>query len=516
MPNVLAVDWDQDQARYVLGTIGGRRVRVRALGAHQFPADAADGEAADGSFAAWIQGVLKKHQVRRCRLLVGLPRSSVEMLYLTLPPATDAELPELVANQAMQESPTVSEDTVLDYVASVAAAADEPRRATVAALSSDELQRVQRRCGAAGLKPQRVVLRPLASISLFRRLVPGTQHTCLVLDRVGREVDLNIVAQGRLVLSRTVRLPAEISDEELPERLLAEIHRTLLAAPRERLGDAAIDRVYLLGGQQDHHGLAEQIDEQESLSARVLDPFALTGVAETRVPPDRGRFAPLLGMLLDEVVGSHPVDFLHPRRPPKPLGRWRVAAAVAGLIAIIGLGLAMYVWGQLSAIQADNLNLKLRLRELNETARKAVAQKERIEAIAAWKTRDVNWLDELRDLSVRFPGPRDAVVLRMTMRPAQNRGGMIDMQGLVRDPNIVVNMERQIRDPFRKVRSRRIQQRALEDDYTWLFETSISVAPRKPDQYAAAASTENSADPQAEESPPAEQAASKPPDEIAP
>jgi Tfp pilus assembly protein PilN len=158
---------------------------------------------------------------------------------------------------------------------------------------------------------------------------------------------------------------------------------------------------------------------------------------------------------------------------------------VGGMLAVVALVLGIYVWGELSEVREENAALRARLRELNETARKAVQQRDRIEAIAGWRARDVQWLDELRDLSVRFPPPRDAVLMRMTMRPAQSQGGVIDLQGLVRDPNIVVNMERQVRDRFRNVRSRRIQQRALEDDYTWLFETSVSVFPRRPDQYLA-------------------------------
>ena len=147
------------------------------------------------------------------------------------------------------------------------------------------------------------------------------------------------------------------------------------------------------------------------------------------------------------------------------------------------MALGLYVWGSLAEVNADNQRLSVRLRDLNDTARKAVKQKERIEAVAAWKNRDVNWLEELRDLSARFPGARDAVVLRMSMRPAQGAGGLIDLQGLVRDPKVVVNLERQVRDDFRAVRSRRVQQRTQENDYTWLYETSISVTPRGPDQY---------------------------------
>jgi Tfp pilus assembly PilM family ATPase len=517
MPHVLAVDWDQDQARYVLGVISGRRVRVRALGSHDFAANEGNSEAVDQAFGLWIKGVLKKHAARHCRLLIGVPRSSVELLYMNLPPATDAELPEMVANQAMQESATITEDTILDFVVSEGPA-DQPRRVTVAALPQSELQLVRNRCAAAGLKAQRVVFRPLASTSLFRRLVSGARRACLIVGRVGREVDLNIVSQGRLMFTRTIQLPAQISGEDLADRLATEIQRTILAAPREQLGDQAIERIYLIGGTADYEMVIEQFDGQDTIDVMVLDPFALTGVTEARVPPDRGRFAPLLGMLLDEAVRAHPVDFLHPRRPVKPVPRWRIALAVAGMIAVLGLGLTFHVWSQLAEVNDVNQGLRRQLGELNATARKAVEQRKRIEAIAAWRSRDANWLEELRDLSQRFPSGRDAVLLRMTMRPSQTRGGIIDMQGLVRDPNIVANMEGSIRDPFRSVRSRRLSQRAVDEDYTWTFETSISVAPRRPDQYPGARSDVAAAEspPQPEETAPTALIAEKPTDEASP
>lgn len=480
MPQVLAVDWDQQQARYVLANISGRKVRVRALGAQDLAG--LEPQAADEAFGRWIKAVLKKHKVRGCRLLVGLPRSSVEMLPMTLPPAADGELPELVANQAMQESAAITEDTLLDFYP---APGDplQPRQLTVAALSEDERGRIARRCVAAGFKPRRMVLRSMASISLFRRLATPGRRSGLIVNRVGCEVDLNVVQQGRPVFFRTVRLPDDIVAEEAADRLLAEVQRTLFAVPSEALAGQSVDNVYLIGGQADYESLAERIEQQRSLSAEVLDPFAVTEVLESRIPPHREHFAPLLGILLDEAADSHPIDFLHPRRPAKRVSRWRLAGSAAGLVAAVALLLGVYVWGQLAAAGKENAALRARLNDLNVTARKAVQQKERIEAIAAWKARDVNWLDELRDLSLRFPGARDAVVQRLTMRPAQSRGAVIDMQGLVRDPNIVVNMERQIRHPLRNVRSRRIQQRSLDDDYTWLFETSLAILPRRAEQY---------------------------------
>jgi hypothetical protein len=274
-----------------------------------------------------------------------------------------------------------------------------------------------------------------------------------------------------------------VSDEDVADRLVAETKRTVLAAPREHVGEGGVRRIYLFGRQADYESAAGDIGDALSLPVEVLDPLDAVEIPDAAVAPQPERLAPLLGALLDEAAGGHSLDFLHPRRRPHPWARWRIAALAAGVVVVAALAAGLYVWGNLADVNSENQQLAARLRELNETARKAVKQKQRIEAIAAWKNRDINWLEELRDLSVRFPGPRDAVVLRMSLRPSQGAGGLIDLQGLVRDPKVVVNLERQVRDEFRTVRSRRVQQRTQDDDYTWLYETSVSVAPRSPDQY---------------------------------
>jgi hypothetical protein len=136
-----------------------------------------------------------------------------------------------------------------------------------------------------------------------------------------------------------------------------------------------------------------------------------------------------------------------------------------------------------SEIDDTNRTLYARYKEMEPTMKRVAEQKKLYDAIRAWNERDVNWLDEMRDLSIRFPGPRDAVVLRMSMRFSSDSGGLIDLHGLVRDPKVLATMEQQVRDGKRKVRSRRIQERTLEHDYTWMYETSMAVAARSKDQY---------------------------------
>jgi Tfp pilus assembly PilM family ATPase len=482
MPHILVLDWDQHEIRLVLGQTIGRKTQVLALNSLPLPALGEDPEGGDQALGTQIKEWLAPWRADRPRVLVALPRSAVELLYLTLPPATDEELPELVTNLAVQESPTISEQTLLDFLPS-AGTPEAPRLVLAAALADEEQRRIRARLAAAGLTPQRIVLRPLGGASLFRQLIASSDRTCLVINRIGQDVELNLVAPGRIVFSRTVRLPEQASEEDVADRLVAEAKRTVLAAPREHVGDEGIRNVYVFGRPAEYESLAADLGRALSLPVEVLDPLDAVEAPEVAVPPQPERFAPLLGVLLDEAADSHAIDLLHPRRPPHPWKRWRIPALAASGLALVALALGFYVWGNLAEVNADNERLAARLRDLNETARKAVKQKQRIEAIAAWKGRDVNWLEELRDLSLRFPGPRDAVVMRMSMRPSQGAGGLIDLQGLVRDPTVVVNLESQVRDEFRTVRSRRVQQRTQENDYTWLYETSVSVAPRRPDQY---------------------------------
>ena len=483
MARVLAVDWNRHEARYVLASTRGGKVKVDVVEAMPL-VDVAEGGAEprpdlSGSLAAW----LTETKAGRVSALVGVERSSIELLHLTLPPAKDAELPELVANQAMRESQLIGDSSIIDFF-SIDDDPAAPRSVIAAAITRDELARIEQTCLAAGVKPARMLLRPFASASLFVRAAEPSEDAYLLVNRFTDEADLTIVVDQKPVFFRTVRLPEGGSEAEATARLLAEVKRTLAAAPQTHLGDEAAECVYLFGRAGDHQELVEQIRDEVDLPAKVFDPFEALRVGEELVPEDSGRFAPLLGMLLDEAAGSHAVDLLHPRKRPQPVNRARIAIIAAGLLVAVVLGIAFNTWSKLSEINRENQDLKEQLRLLNETAKKAAGQNKMINAIAEWQRRDVIWLDELRDLSLRFPSSRDVVVLRMSMSTSSQSGrGTIDLQGLVRDPRIVFSIEGNVRDDFRHVSGKRTQQRASEKDYTWLFETSMAVARRRPSQY---------------------------------
>ncbi|NUQ62638.1 MAG: hypothetical protein HUU20_09125, partial [Pirellulales bacterium] len=113
--NLLAVDWDRREARYVLASASGERLRIHAVAAVPLVDVIEGGHAPHPDIGNSLRAALADQKVGRPTTLVGVDRSSVELLQFTLPPAQDGELPEMVANQAMRESPQVSEESIIDF-----------------------------------------------------------------------------------------------------------------------------------------------------------------------------------------------------------------------------------------------------------------------------------------------------------------------------------------------------------------------------------------------------------------
>ena len=477
MARMLAVDWDRHEARYVLGTTGAGKVQVHAVGAVSLVDVAEGGSEPQPDLSGSLAAALADEKIGRLPALIGVERSSIELLHFTLPPARDNELPVLVANQAMRESQLIGEQSVIDFVP-IDDNPAAPRNVIAAALSPDERERIQATCAAAGLKPSRMLLRPFAAASLFVRTASPTEETYLLVNRITDEVDLTIVVEGRPVFFRTVRLPENADEAQLTERLLMEINRTLAAAPQTHLGGETVECVYLFGRVDDHQDLVERIRDDLYLTAKVFDPFEALRVDEELVPEDSGRFVPLLGMLLDEAAGSHAVDFLHPREKPRPVNRARIAAIAGAVLTAVILGVAYERWSTWSEIDAQYDAKKEEYDKLKKATAKAGDLKKLVDAIEAWKARDVVWLDELRDLSLRLPSSRDVVLSGMSLTPSQSGGGTIDFEGLMRAPGVLVNLEKKIRDEYRQVRSKGVRERRGEKEYTWTFDTSLSVKRR--------------------------------------
>ena len=481
MARVLAIDWDGREARCLLATASGDKLRVLAAASVPLVDVAEGGGQSRPDVGGSLRAAMGDWSVGRAATIVAVNRAKVELMNFTLPPAKDPELAQLVRLQASRESQSLEEGAVLDFVPMSEDPA-EPREVMAAVLPDAHRRAIEQACAEAGLRAASLVLRPLSTASLFVRTA-APQRPSLLVSLVADEADLTVISEGRVVFLRTVRLPEEVNEYVAAQRLSAEVSRTLVVAQQGPLGGASVEQVYLYGGQDEHQALVEQLQLDLGLSVSAMDPFEAADVSGVELPAGAGRFSSLLGMVLDESRGSHALDFLHPRRPPAPPNRRRTltfaAAAVAAVVFWAGYS---FYWDPLARAEADNRRLGQEVKNCEETLKRYSRQKQVADYVRAWRAGEVVWLDELRDLSLRLPSSRDVLLQRMTLTGGRG-GGVIHMLGLVRDSSVVARIDHNLHDSYRTVAPRRVGEHPRGEDYAWLFERSISVLPRPKSEY---------------------------------
>ncbi|MCX7669264.1 MAG: hypothetical protein N2439_04250, partial [Anaerolineae bacterium] len=341
---LLALEWSETEARLAVASRRGDEVVIEHAfsvplrpdgGGGPEPADrtrqgqadkgASETGAAQGpaEVGRRIAAALGARGIRKIDTLVAIGRASIELRQLTLPPAPDEELPEMVRFQALREFNALQEDWPLDFIP-IDEDSGEPRNVLAAAIAPDLVEQIQRTCQASGLRLRRLILRPCGAASLFcRRQAEGLPKARLLVDLLADEADLTVMIDRKVIFLRTARLPGEpLSDAESGQALLGEIRRTM-AAVHNQLGGRRVESIALCGRGPEHAALSERLADRLGAPVELFDPFAglaLEGELARSLPEHPARFAPLLGMLVDELQNApHAVDFLHPRRKPEPV-----------------------------------------------------------------------------------------------------------------------------------------------------------------------------------------------------
>ena len=287
---VLAVQWDRTSIDYVLADRKAGRVRIIAAGSLK-----SGDEEQPPSPGEMLLAELQRLGTRRADLVVALGRGSVDVIPLHLPPAADDELPTLVSNQVMRDAGEIADTGIVDYVV-LPGAADEPRTGFAFAVDATTIEQVKAEAAKASLKPCEIVYRPLASVTLLRRVVPQSQRTMILVTLHDREADISIVRSGGLIYTRTARLSDTKNVGDIAAQLAVEIRRSLAAASLTT--DAEEQHLYVFGALKETEQLVQDLAEELSLPASLLDPLRAEQV-EGPTPDRVGRLSPLLGMVYD-------------------------------------------------------------------------------------------------------------------------------------------------------------------------------------------------------------------------
>ena len=406
---LIAFEFDDSSLRVVTGQDPNRQFRV--TGTVEVPIED-DLE----SVGRKLKALLREQGISKAEAVAVLNRWQAEIREVTVPPAPDEELADLVRFQARNEFISLTDDWKLDYIR-LAQPAEGPHRVLAAAVSPTVIEKLQTICEAAGMTLKHIVLQPLAILDLFINDPRNENARSQLLIRSGDErADLAIAVDGNLKVTRSIRYAADATPEKRASMLISESRRTLAAASPSL--DAPIKHATVLGPEKRFKALAGDLTKGLGFSVDFVDAFTMVPLAANFDRPDPSTdYSALLGSLMRQQAGTkHAIDFLSPRRvivrrPER--GRW---VTVAGLALAASVLLFLFGWFSLRSQQnqIDELNQTLARMTSNNQGdgrRPSVDQiMGEVGIIDQWKLNDVNWLDELKQVSERMLTPDDVIL----------------------------------------------------------------------------------------------------------
>lgn len=482
MARYLALDWDTSEAHVAVVRTGSGKPQIEQAFSVSFPPQQVGTAVTEIDVGKWIAKEISSRKLNGIDTLIAIGRSNVEMRMLTIPPAPDDELPDLVRFQAQGHFSALGNDWTLDYLP-ISGKEYEQRQMLAAGISPQSIGQIHKSCETAQLQPRKLLLRACAAAALLKR---QSQHAArgvqLMVDLLNVEADLTVLIDGEVVFMRTVRLPVNKRLSVPAIALASEIRRTIAAA-HGFLDKQRVESVLLFGTSSMDTELHVALQESISLPVQLCDPFehlALSGNLKSQCP-DPGGFAPLLGALLDEADKQpHAIDFLHPRKKSEPPSHRRLAISIGATAALLVLALISALGWQIFALDNTIAQRRKQSANLDKAVESAKQRVDEVKTIDTWALNEVIWLKQLAMMSGRFPAPEAVRVSRFDALTRRGGGGEIVLNGFVDEHDTILQMENDLRDAAHRVVGTGGQVDESDSAYPWRFKERVLLAPVDP------------------------------------
>jgi Tfp pilus assembly PilM family ATPase len=473
MPRLLAIEWDNSEARVVVANTRGSGLELQqTLGI-----DLADARTRSAQeLGKHIAAALTRANITGGETLVAVGRASIELRFLNVPPVPAEELPDLVRFQASRQFSQSHEGGQLDYVP-LASSGQPPTTVLAAAISGDALRHIQEICTAAGLVPKHLALRPFAVAPLITQAVP--KDACvLVIDLLAEEADLTVVVDHQAVFPRTVRMGAHLPAEESAAALLMEARRTIAAA-QNQLSGHSVTQIILFGDRSEFRVHCDLLQRDLKMDVKFVDPFAAVTLAadfQGERTQRTGRFAPLIGMMLHELRGEQQeIDFLAPRRPPVPQDYSRTYALAGLSAACLVLAMVVLVWWQLSELDSEIDRIQQAAKQVEKTLKSSKGTLEHVKLLDEFSAGEVAWISEFQALAEKMP-PAEKMQLRNLKGNATTAGGRMVIVGTAQGSEEIAQLEAKLRDDQHRVVRDDSRQVEGEKSYPWHFQETVTIS----------------------------------------
>ena len=453
--NCVLVQWGADNCRFIVIDQVDKRPRLLNAGLITCGDPTELGERLSEELAA--------RKIRCRQVVLLLPRSELEVTAISLPAASDEELPQLVENAVAMdvEEPELQ---VTDFLLSNRD--DSGCEGFAFSLRKTKLATFRDSFVDAGFRLSAVTHGGLGVVELLRHMVPQSNGVLVSVAIGDSGIDLAVSEAGKTLVCRNV--PMTPGEDGFPLQLRAEISRSLTMVHKE---EDDSHRLYLFGETEQLSGLATELSEKLAFSLSIVNPFDRMSADSRDV--DASRFANLVGIAHGWVKQELEVDFLRPKRPVPPAGPWR-RVAFWGSIAIVALlAFGFVVWDQRDAQMREIAERSEKLKKLQFRAQKAQGVQDVVVAVDRWRGNEVVWLDELKRLSDSLPIASDALIRRMNLSTDSSGNGVVDLSVQVSRPEVVAQLEGAVRDDTHSISSKRVAESDATARFPWTFDTRV-------------------------------------------
>ncbi len=440
-----------------------------------------------------LQEVVSECKASRAKLILAVGRGSVDSATFRVPPSTEAELPTLVENIAQRQLTGLGDDPTIDFV-SFPPQEDGSRSVSAMALASSDSKLIRRLVEASGCQTASAVVVTHALRTFAPAAPEGDETATLVVSKGLQASHILVVQHGSPVLSRTLRLAPGASREDEAAFIAGEIQRTVLTIGDHLDNDVAISHAVLVGSHLETAALAESLEGR--IDATVSQVSAAEFVETESAEATQGSYAPLIAAVREAATGIQPaVDFLHPKRPPTQIGqRNKVLAIAAGLLLLVGGGW-YYVHSLFADVRGRIAEVQPGLESVTEFLKETAGMRKQAAGLARWDTSRMNWLDELRDLTIRMPSSPELTVQQFAATPAGS-GYTVTFQGTSKSPEAHRSMEIGIQDKYHTTRTPSFSETGSGQNTQWNFRTTLQIRRRSKKEYRAHRSLEEKQQPE--------------------
>jgi Tfp pilus assembly PilM family ATPase len=470
MPRLVAIEWDQTEIRALVARTRGGSVDLEQVVTLPLVGERPTPQ----SIGNQLHDALKAASATGLEAIVAVGRTSIELRFLTVPPVPADELPDLVRFQATRQFSQPIEEGLLDY-APLATSGDPPTSVLAAAISSETLQAVREVCDGAKVTLKHLVLRPFAADSLVTDRLDA-DSCVLTVDRLSEEVDLTVVLGGQAVFPRSVRVPQYGTEAEQAATMVGEMRRTIAAASNQ-IGGQPVQSVLILGAEAEQKALADAVVRDLSLPVSFVDPLESV-TASAKPPRGVGRFAPLIGALVDEARGRRPeIDFLAPRKRPAPPDRRRTYILAGSAVAALVLAVVGFAWWQLSSLDAEIAELANQSKALDAQVKASKPVVDRTAEVDKYIEGRVTWLNELRELATDLP-PAETVILDELSTTVAGGAKLSIVGGAIKQDDVPA-LELKLADERHRIRGRGTNVNEKNAPYSATFTADIELIDEK-------------------------------------